>query len=191
MLDTLRVHSIFSSSTRCYCKIDLATRLSLPSIPAFIPKSGKKTFGLDRFFDTRVRKARQGSRGVGACTVDVATRNAYTLSARQTPRFPEDENCAPQKRATFDRITSSNLSIYPQAYAIWLLTALMRAQEFIEAVRLKERHLVTRLQMRRQPALSLSGPLAPSQRDAGNATMAKSISSDVSRMDLSAYHGRQ
>lgn len=63
---------------------------------SFIDKSGKKTFGLDRFFDTRIRKARRGLEVSVLALVDVKTRNAYTLSACQTPAFPKAKMAPPK-----------------------------------------------------------------------------------------------
>ncbi len=52
---------------------------------SFIPKSGKKTFGIDRFWSGCLQKAKRGLEISVIALVDVETRMAWTLDATQTP----------------------------------------------------------------------------------------------------------
>jgi hypothetical protein len=55
----------------------------------FIPKSGKKTYGLDRFFNGCASRAERGLEVSTLAVVDVTENCAYTLAATQTP--PQQE----------------------------------------------------------------------------------------------------
>lgn len=55
----------------------------------FIPKSGKKTYGLDHFFNSSAGRAERGLELSTLAIVDVTRSCAYTLAATQTP--PQQE----------------------------------------------------------------------------------------------------
>lgn len=65
--------------------IEKESVLLLVQDPSFIPKSGKKTFGLGKFFNSCVGKAQRGLEISTLALVDVAMNTAYSLSAKQTP----------------------------------------------------------------------------------------------------------
>ncbi len=149
---------------------------------SFIPKSGKKTFGLDRFFDTRVRRARPGLEVSVLALVDVTTRNAYTLSARQTPAFAKTKT-APPKSAR--RLTHyiKQLEHIPSNIRYLAADGAYARKEFIEAVRLKERHLVTRLRCDANLRYLFQGPW-PHRKGRRKRYDGKVNLKDVSRMDF-------
>lgn len=70
-----------------------ATRLSIASTAtqllgqdtSFIPKSGKLTYGLDKFFDSCRGRAVKGLEVSLLSLIDVERHTAYTLSVKQTP----------------------------------------------------------------------------------------------------------
>lgn len=65
--------------------IEKDSRLLLAQDPSFIPKSGKKTFGLGKFFNSCAGKAERGLEISTLALVDVVMNTAYCLSAKQTP----------------------------------------------------------------------------------------------------------
>lgn len=65
--------------------IEKESVLLLVQDPSFIPKSGKKTFGLGKFFNSCVGKAQRGLEISTLALVDVRMNTAYSLSAKQTP----------------------------------------------------------------------------------------------------------
>lgn len=52
---------------------------------SFIPKSGKRTYGLDKFFNSCAGRAQRGLELSLLSLIDVERHTAYALSARQTP----------------------------------------------------------------------------------------------------------
>ncbi|MCK5716246.1 MAG: transposase [Thiomargarita sp.] len=52
---------------------------------SFIPKSGQKTYGLDKFFNGKQGKAEKGLEISTLAMIDVPYNTAYNLSTRQTP----------------------------------------------------------------------------------------------------------
>lgn len=68
---------------------------------SYLPKSGKKTYGLDMFYDSSHNQPAKGLEISNMAVVDVTTRTGYTLSCRQTPPQEELEKLfAPVKAAT-------------------------------------------------------------------------------------------
>jgi hypothetical protein len=60
---------------------------------SFVTKAGKATFGLDKFFSSTVKKAVKGLELSLIGLVDIQTREAYSLHARQTKSgLGEEEN---------------------------------------------------------------------------------------------------
>lgn len=149
---------------------------------SFIPKSGKKTFGLDRFFDTRIRKARPGLEVSALALVDVTTRNAYTLSACQTPAFAKTKTAPPKSERRLIHYIKQ-LDHIPSNIRYLAADGAYARKEFIEAVRLKERHLVTRLRCDANLRYLFQGPSSigkgRKKRYDGKVDL-----SDVSRMQL-------
>ena len=56
---------------------------------SFIPKSGKQTYGLDRFWNGCVSRAARGLEISTLAVVDVTQKAAYALAVAQTPPTPE------------------------------------------------------------------------------------------------------
>ncbi len=52
---------------------------------SFIPKSGRQTYGLDRFYDACHKKPRQGLEISTIALIDVTTNRGYALHTQQTP----------------------------------------------------------------------------------------------------------
>lgn len=56
---------------------------------SYLPKSGKKTYGLDMFFDSTHNKPAKGLEISTISVIDVTDGTGYALSTRQTPRLDE------------------------------------------------------------------------------------------------------
>lgn len=52
---------------------------------SFIRKSGKRTYGLDRFYNGSASKAEKGLEISAMAVVDVSNKHCYSLSVQQTP----------------------------------------------------------------------------------------------------------
>lgn len=62
---------------------------------SYLPKSGKKPYGIDTFFDSTHNKPAKGLEISTLCIVDVTDHPAYTLSSRQTPPLEEIRSSLP------------------------------------------------------------------------------------------------
>jgi hypothetical protein len=62
---------------------------------SYLPKSGKKTYGIDTFFDSTHNKPAKGLEISTLCVVDVTDHTAYALSSRQTPPLEEIRSRSP------------------------------------------------------------------------------------------------
>lgn len=115
---------------------------------SFIPKSGTKTYGLDRFFDTCLRKSRRGLELSVIALVDVTSRCAYTLSACQTPCFPKAKTEPPKSQrrmAHYIKPFTEAVPFLPETLRYVAADGAYARKAFIEAVRATGRHVVTRL----------------------------------------------
>lgn len=84
---------------------DAATTLLLAQDATFIRKSGKRTYGLDRFWNGCAHRNERGLELSVIAVLDVARRTAYPLSAQQTPPRPI-VLAAPSKEAAAAQTTS-------------------------------------------------------------------------------------
>ena len=149
---------------------------------SFVAKSGKKTFGLDRFFDTKIRKARRGLEVSVLALVDVTTRNAYTLSARQTPAFPRSKTAPPKSERRLTHYTNQ-LAHIPSNIRYLAADGAYARKEFFEAVRSNQRHLITRLRCDANLRHLFQGPW-PRRKGRKKRYDGKVDLSDVGRMDF-------
>lgn len=69
---------------------------------SFIPKSGKHTPGLDRFFNGCASRVEKGLEASAVALVDVTANTAYGLSARQTPACHTPTDKQPQEQSRLD-----------------------------------------------------------------------------------------
>ena len=65
---------------------------------SFVSKSGKKTYGLDKFFSSSSGRAEKGLEVSLVALIDTEAGNAYSLLARQTPFFRATEKATKQER---------------------------------------------------------------------------------------------
>ena len=61
---------------------------------SFIPKSGTRTYGLERFWNSRQRRSEKGLEVSAVAWLDITDNCAYGLSVEQTP--PSDKTSEPQ-----------------------------------------------------------------------------------------------
>ena len=79
---------------------------------SFVPKSGKATYGLDRFWNGRHRRTEKGVEISALAWLDITDNCAYCLSAAQTP--PADK--APDAEATRIAVSLAPLARVVSAY---------------------------------------------------------------------------
>lgn len=69
---------------------------------SFVPKSGKATYGLDRFYNGKASRAERGLELSMIAVVDVEQAIGYTLSVQQTPATPPDREQATERTRVDD-----------------------------------------------------------------------------------------
>lgn len=70
----------------------LGPEIILATDCTFVPKSGKHTYGLDHFFNGRTGRTERGLELSVLALIDAQTKQAYTLSAQQTPPRKQDQH---------------------------------------------------------------------------------------------------
>lgn len=133
----------FGSFNGHLTKAHLGEEVIAATDATFAPKSGKKTYGLDRFFDSRIHKCHRGLELSLFALIDVATERAFALSARQTP--PSQGSTSTHRMAHYVRHYRDSVAHIPERVRYIAADGAYARKEFIEAVRSSERHLVTRL----------------------------------------------
>ena len=79
---------------------DAATTLLVAQDATFIRKSGKQTYGLDKFWNGCAHRSEKGLELSCIAILDVARRTAYPLSAQQTPPRPRALTTTPASATT-------------------------------------------------------------------------------------------
>lgn len=69
---------------------------------SFVPKSGKATYGLDRFYNGKARRAERGLEISMIAVVDVEQAIGYSLSVQQTPATPTEDEPAGERTRVDD-----------------------------------------------------------------------------------------
>lgn len=119
----------------------------------YIAKSGKRTYGLDKFYDSCHNRAAKGLEVSNLAVIDVTLGSGYTLSSRQTP--PQDEiealvaetvaNDADQEVTRVDfyahHLTEDAAHLPPEVDYIAADGYYAKAK-FVTAVRQVDRHLI-------------------------------------------------
>lgn len=75
---------------------------------SYLPKSGKKTYGLDFFYDSGHNRPAQGLEVSNLAVIDVTTNTGYTLSSRQTPPQEEIENMFAAAKSTIAQASAAD-----------------------------------------------------------------------------------
>lgn len=114
---------------------------------SFIPKSGKHTYGLDRFFNGCAGRCQRGLEISVLAVVDVSANCAYTLAVSQTPPNPAP---SPQQKE-LTRIDSylaqvrENRPMLPTRVRYLVADGFYAKQKYVDGVRGCNLHLITKL----------------------------------------------
>lgn len=127
---------------------------------SYVPKSGKQTYGLDIFYDSRKNQATKGLEVSNLSVIDVTDNTGYTLSSRQTPshealeKMVANGDITPAGQIEDDEITridfyathltqdSSHLS---QEVNYIVADGYYAKKKFVTAVHHIDRHLISKL----------------------------------------------
>lgn len=106
---------------------------------SFIKKSGKKTYGLGKFWDGKNSKSETGIEISALALIDVKDNTAYSLDVRQTPATSD------KSRVDFyGKQITENQNIFPQAKHV-VGDGYYTKIKFVNAVIESERHFVGKL----------------------------------------------
>jgi hypothetical protein len=126
----------------------------------FIPKSGKKTYGLDRFFNGCSGRAERGLEVSTLAVVDVTGNCAYTLAASQTP--PQQELAKADKELSRVDFYLAQLQkhrpMLPTAVKYLAADGFYAKQKYVDGVRACDLHLITKLRVDANLRYLYSGP---------------------------------
>jgi DDE superfamily endonuclease len=126
----------------------------------FIPKSGKKTYGLDRFFNSCAGRAERGLELSTLAVVDVTRNCAYTLAATQTPPHQELIKAGnEQSRVDFYLAQlQKHRPLLPESVKYLAADGFYAKQKYVDGVRACHLHLVTRLRVDANVRYLYAGP---------------------------------
>lgn len=114
---------------------------------SFIPKSGKKTYGLDHFFNACAGRAERGLEVSTLAVVDVTRNCAYTLAVAQTP--PQQELAKADKE--FSRVDfylaqlHRHRPLLPAGIKYLAADGFYAKQKYVDGVQACDLHLITKL----------------------------------------------
>ena len=113
---------------------------------SYIPKSGSKTFGIDRFWSGCMNRAVKGLELTLVCLIDVNTKKAWALDAMQTPpglsKKEKDEGKTridfylSQLYKCFDKLLTVNYFVADGYYA---------KSKVFDHIKAMDKHLITKL----------------------------------------------
>jgi hypothetical protein len=142
---------------------------------SFIPKSGKKTYGLDWFYNGSANRTEQGLEISVIAVIDVEARRGYSLSVQQTPAMDKGSQTQAQSKqvswqtieqvqqilqqlpkkpptpAPFTRIDhylehlKHSRRSLPQAVKYWAVDGFYSKQKFVAGVVALDLHLISKL----------------------------------------------
>lgn len=137
----------------------------------FIPKSGKHSYGLDRFFNGCAHRTEKGLEASTIAMVDVTLRTAFTLSVKQTPaRRTQSDRGRPPKSKAFDSGSETRMDFYLEHFCsclsylpdettkLLLVDGAFAHYKFVEGVCQQDFHLITKLRVDANLRFLYTGP---------------------------------
>jgi DDE superfamily endonuclease len=116
---------------------------------SFIPKSGKQTFGLGRFFNSCANRAERGLEISTLAVVDVTRRRAFTLAVAQTPPGKADAQKDPQAEETrrdfYVQQLRDQRHRFPCSIRYHCVDGYFAKQKYLDAVVALDLHAITKL----------------------------------------------
>src|SRR5881275_318599 len=151
---------------------------------SFIPKSGKKTFGLGHFFNGCASRAERGLEISTLALVDVKRRCAFTLAAAQTPPG-EDATKAEQEETRVDfykQQLRTHRHRLPPGVTYHCVDGYYAKKKYIDEVISLDLHAITKLRSDADCVFLYTGP-HPKRRGARRKYAGKVNFQDLSRFE--------
>ena len=114
---------------------------------SFIPKSGKKTFGLDKFYNSVVSRPERGLEISALAVIDVTQKGAYIAAVEQTPPTPElkkEQADATRLDHAIKQLQTARPHL-PQVVSHLAADGWYAKKKYVDAVVAEGLHLVTKL----------------------------------------------
>ncbi|MCA1628463.1 MAG: transposase [Acidobacteria bacterium] len=164
-----------------------AATLLLAQDASFISKSGKRTYGLDRFFNGCAHRVERGLEVSAIALVDVTGASAFTLSVKQTPPRPLSATTHVPEETRMDfyleHFLESLSSLPEQVTKLLLVDGAFARRKFIDGVRRQQFHLITKLRSDANLRFLYTGEQRPG-RGRRRQFAGKVSFSDLSRFDF-------
>lgn len=127
---------------------------------SFIPKSGKRTYGLDHFFNSCAGRAERGLEISTLAVVNVTDNAAYTLAVAQTP--PGKELSREEKEVTridfYVKQLHEHRHLLPGDITYLACDGFYAKQKYIDGVRACHLHIITKLRCDADLRFLYTGP---------------------------------
>lgn len=142
----------------------------------FLPKSGKRTYGLDSFFNGCAHRVERGLEASTIAIVDLTTTNAFTLAVQQTPPRPastdksepaQAKSAKPKRRELpvetrmdfyLDHFRSTLPALPATVSKLLLVDGAFARRKFVAGVCQEGFHLITKLRSDANLRLLYTGP---------------------------------
>jgi hypothetical protein len=114
---------------------------------SFIPKSGKKTYGLDRFYNGCAGRPERGLEISALAVVDVTQKGAYLAAVAQTPATPElkkEQADATRLDHAIEQMRAAR-PLLPEFVKYLAADGWYAKQKYVEAACAQDLHVVTKL----------------------------------------------
>lgn len=117
---------------------------------SFLPKSGTKTFGLDKFWSSCAGKAQRGLEVSVLACVNTLTKQCFALEASQTPPAITQQEDKPNAARPYSRLSwyveqlADCMPLLP-ALVYWVADGYYAKKEVFTLFARQHRHLITRL----------------------------------------------
>ncbi len=111
----------------------------------FIPKSGTKTFGLDKFWSSCAGKAQRGLEVSVLACVNTITKECFALEASQTPPNITQQDDKPYSRLSWYLEQLADCLPHLPALLYWVADGYYAKKEVFTLFIKQHRHLITRL----------------------------------------------
>ena len=114
---------------------------------SFIPKSGKKTYGLDKFYNSVVSRPERGLEISALAVIDVTQKGAYIAAVEQTPPTPElkkEQADATRLDHAIKQLQTARPHL-PQVVSHLAADGWYAKKKYVDAVVAEGLHLVTKL----------------------------------------------
>lgn len=151
---------------------------------SFIPKSGKATFGLDKFWSGCLQKTKQGLEISVISLIDVSTCTAWTLDVTQTPSGLSTKESTKESDSTYTRVDFYIEQIldcicYLVHIQYFVADGFYAKAKFFVAILQMNKHLITKLRSDANLRFRFEG-VHPERRGAKNKYGAKVTYDDLS-----------